>query len=63
MRSARAAELRNDKVWMKAAFGDANPAAHRHQRLADALDHGKLTNRRNESTLSRSRRVVPDFKS
>jgi hypothetical protein len=41
----------------------ADPAAHRHQRLAKALAHGKLTNGANESTLSRARCAVPGFKS
>lgn len=32
-------EVHNDKVWVKASFGNANPAAHWRQRLADGLDH------------------------
>jgi hypothetical protein len=36
-----AAELRNSKVWMKAAIGHDDPAADRQQRPAGALVHGK----------------------
>src|SRR6516165_6134146 len=32
-------ELRNGEVWVKIAFGDADPAAHWRQRLADGLAH------------------------
>jgi hypothetical protein len=53
MSFALAAELRNGEVWMKTTFGQADPAAHWHQQLADALA-GKLTNGTNESTLSRA---------
>jgi nitrite reductase/ring-hydroxylating ferredoxin subunit len=32
-------EVRNGEVWVKTAFGHADPAAHWHQRLADGLAH------------------------
>jgi nitrite reductase/ring-hydroxylating ferredoxin subunit len=32
-------EVRNGDVWVKTAFGHANPAAHWNQRLADGLAH------------------------
>src|SRR5215468_4625969 len=32
-------EVRNDDVWVKTAFGHADPAAHWRQRLADGLAH------------------------
>src|SRR5499433_4345792 len=32
-------ELRNGEVWVKTTFGDADPARHWRQRLADGLAH------------------------
>jgi hypothetical protein len=32
-------ELRDGEVWVKTTFGDADPAAHWRQRLADGLAH------------------------
>jgi nitrite reductase/ring-hydroxylating ferredoxin subunit len=34
-----AIEVRNGEVWVKTTFGNANPAAHWRQRLADGLAH------------------------